>query len=124
MVDSRGGMTLMKDLPAYMQYQMARRVGGTGEGTESAGSMVETGVGLGLGMMMPSAMAQANAVARPTQACGACGVTVARAVFCSHCGQALREARACARCGEDLSPEARFCSSCGHETGDSPSAKD
>lgn len=127
MVDSQGGMTLMKNLPAYMQYQMARRIGGGpdgGEGAVGASSMVETGVGLGLGMMMPSAMAQANARTSATQDCRACGAKVAAAAFCSHCGQSLQDAPACIHCGDALSSGARFCSSCGHEVGDPRSTED
>jgi membrane protease subunit (stomatin/prohibitin family) len=126
MVDSQGGMTLMKNLPAYMQYQMARRIGGSPDdaagGAAGAGSMVDTGVGLGLGMMMPSAMAQANARAQTTMACSTCGTTVAAAAFCSACGHSLREGRVCAQCGDPLSPKARFCPSCGHEAGDPDAA--
>jgi membrane protease subunit (stomatin/prohibitin family) len=134
MVDSQGGMSLMRDLPSYMQYQMAKTIGGgPGDGSvataDRARSFVDAGVGVGLGMMMPGVMAQANAQAARTRPCASCGATVPVAPFCSSCGARLQALEAaggpCASCGSPLAAGARFCSECGHEVapqdGEAPS---
>jgi membrane protease subunit (stomatin/prohibitin family) len=132
MVDSQGGMSLMKDLPSYMQYQMARAIGGKpGEGgvatAPQQSSFVDAGVGLGLGMMMPGVMAQANAQQTRSQQCGSCGVTVPMAPFCGNCGERLAappQTPACVNCGGELAATSRFCSGCGHEVGAPKSTPD
>lgn len=112
MVDGQGGLRLVPDLPAYLQYRAARSLGGApAEGSNGHGGsyanagMIDAGVGLGVGLMLPQMLAvqaQPRAVspgAHPELA----GRTAAG--FCTACGTPLR--------GGD-----RFCGRCGHRVGD------
>lgn len=92
MVDSQGGLRLVEDMPAYLQYQVARSLGRGGDsGGGSVASMVETGAGLGIGMMLPQMLGATSAA--ESAATG----------FCSSCGRALRAGdRFCGRCGHRI----------------------
>ena len=122
MVDSQGGLRLVPDMPSYLQYQVARSLGGgrgAAPGVPAAGAgngaqgLVDAGVGLGLGMMMPRMMAPGMAAAMDPGARSAAAVAepATGAGFCTACGAARRE-------GD------RFCGRCGHRVGDPVSPDD
>lgn len=111
MVDGQGGLRLVPDLPAYLQYQVARSLGqggspaAPGVPVQGGNGLVDAGVGLGLGMMLPQMLAP-QMQARIAQPSGVTAVAdPVAAGFCNACGAALR--------GGD-----RFCGRCGHRVGD------
>lgn len=101
MIDGRGSLSLVDDMPGYLQYQMARAIGGqTPPGASGNGGpreMVDAGVGLGMGMLLPQMVAGAATSATAVRPATGSG-------FCTSCGQGLQ-------------PGDRFCACCGHQVG-------
>lgn len=112
MVDAQGGLRLVPDLPAYLQYRAARSLGHAREGTSNgnggsfaASSMIDAGVGLGVGLMLPQVLATQMSPRADSQGADPAIAETTAASFCTACGASLR--------GGD-----RFCGRCGHRVGD------
>lgn len=117
MVDSQGGLALVKDLPSYLQYRIANAVGQSGQGgAAGAGGPVDpligAGLGLGVGLLMPEAVRSglggggagkpAGAPARGREG----AASAAAPAFCQACGAGLPDgARFCPGCGRSLQGE-------------------
>jgi membrane protease subunit (stomatin/prohibitin family) len=133
MVDSQGSLALVKDMPTYMQYQLARAIGklpgGAGAGSPgggTTGAALDASVGLGLGLLVPGMVAQ-GVGATGLVGCGACGARVLAGRYCSACGGRLDASAAaaasttaparCVDCAAVLPPGARFCPACAAPAG-------
>jgi membrane protease subunit (stomatin/prohibitin family) len=102
-VDAQGGLALIPDMPAFLQYRIAGAIGsapGAASGSPDGASggvtdqLVGAGIGLGAGLMMPGMLREALG----------CGTAVATAPTAT---------AACVGCGTGLPPGARFCPGCG-----------
>ncbi len=108
MVDGQGGLALVKDMPAWMQYQMASAIGREQTGGTSD-QLVGAGLGVGVGMMLPGMLRDAlhvgpsGGAGAPAPTGGGAGGGAAGAGFCAQCGAALPGgARFCPGCGRAL----------------------
>jgi membrane protease subunit (stomatin/prohibitin family) len=132
MVDSQGSLALVRDLPSYLQYQLARALGGGAAGAQgqagparAAATGVDAGVGIGVGMLVPGLVTGAVG-GMGAVVCAACGARVAAARYCSTCGVAMATAaaaaaaRTCGACRSPLPEGARFCPSCAAPAEDGP----
>jgi len=127
MVDAQGGLSLVDDMPRYMQYQLARALQrGPGSGEGAGSPAMDASMGLGIGMLVPGMLANsATGLASARVECSGCHAQVASSPFCSACGVPLgtvaTRASLCGDCGESVPEDAKFCPACGSAV---PVAKD
>lgn len=120
-IDDQGRLTVIKDMPKFVQMKAAMAMERAAENQGEAGA----GVGMGMGMLMPAMFAgslassaqQPVAGGGPQAVCPDCRHGIpADAHFCPVCGHQQVILSQCGNCGKNLSPKARFCSQCGQPT--------
>ncbi|MFN8676273.1 MAG: SPFH domain-containing protein [Thermomicrobiales bacterium] len=98
-IDERTGMAILGDPQTYLQFEAAKALGNTGEGSPALGaaqSGLELGAGLGLGQAMAQTFRETlNQPARiesgGTIECPNCHATIpAGSKFCPNCGHRLQ----------------------------------
>jgi membrane protease subunit (stomatin/prohibitin family) len=111
MVDRQGGLALVRDMPAYLQYQMATAIGR--EQPAGAGDqLISAGLGVGVGMLVPGLVREAM----HAPATGG-GAATAVAPAADTAGGATAGGPFCTACGGALPTAARFCPLCGRAQG-------
>jgi membrane protease subunit (stomatin/prohibitin family) len=126
-IDQQGGLALIKDMPAYMQYQVAAAIGRSQSGALGGGAadqIVGAGLGVGVGLMVPGLIREAMlGGGHPVPggpARGAAGAPAGAAAASAPApGTAAAEPAhaSCHACGSGVTPESRFCSTCGARLG-------
>jgi membrane protease subunit (stomatin/prohibitin family) len=125
-IDERTSMAVLGDPNRYLQFEMAKALGGEGDtqGLSAAQTSLELGAGLGIGQAMASAMRET--MAQParlesggTVECPHCHAQApAGSRFCPNCGKSLQaEFVACPKCGTANPADAKFCANCGEKLG-------
>jgi membrane protease subunit (stomatin/prohibitin family) len=121
MIDQRSGMEAVGDLDKFLKFEMARGIGGSGQGAAAGQAM---GIGAGVGMLIPGMM---NKVFSPEQTelkresvatvtCPKCHTdTPEQSRYCYRCGHQMISQNACPSCSKDLPSEASFCMHCGYQ---------
>lgn len=114
-VDQQGGLSLIKDMPSFLQYQMANALA-RGQGGGATDSLIGAGLGVGVGVMMPGLVREAMLGGRPPAIGGQAAALIAGAPAGGAAAQATGAAAApvfCHDCGGGLPAGARFCPGCG-----------
>jgi membrane protease subunit (stomatin/prohibitin family) len=119
-IDERSGMAAIGDLDAYTQFQTAQamREAAQNPGSGAAGTGVGLGAGMAMGQAMADSLSRTKDEPKPPGAsagltCPNCGQPVSpNAKFCSNCGHPLTVT--CPICATDNPAGSKFCSHCGH----------
>jgi membrane protease subunit (stomatin/prohibitin family) len=124
-IDDQSRLNVIDDMEKFVKMKAAMAMEKAAENQSEAGA----GLGMGIGMMMPAMFAAGGAVptASGVQAktstivCPDCQNNIAPdSRFCSLCGHQVVVLSQCQNCGKNLSPNARFCSRCGTTTDQKP----
>jgi membrane protease subunit (stomatin/prohibitin family) len=112
-IDDKSRLNVFDDLNSLLKMKAAMAVEKASETQGAAG----TGMGMGLGFMMPPMFADflKKSQQSPEQfTCPDCKQSVPpEAKFCSSCGHQLLVFHQCSQCGKNLPPHAKFCPRCG-----------
>jgi membrane protease subunit (stomatin/prohibitin family) len=132
-IDERSKLNAIDDMDKFIKLKAATalenissRMGKEGQTDKGAGpadtmaSTMGAGMGLGMGFMMPAMFAdlfkdsKRPDFVKQALACPDCKNPISPdARFCPSCGHHLMVIQQCGACGKNLSPTARFCSQCG-----------
>jgi membrane protease subunit (stomatin/prohibitin family) len=122
-IDDRSRIGLFDDMNKLMQLKAAMAME---KASEADGA--SAGMGTGLGIMMPAMFAQyftagekkpGNAGEKESVNCPECGNQVTfDAKFCQSCGHQQLVFVRCGSCGKNLTPNSNFCPRCGHPAGE------
>jgi len=118
-IDDKSRLGVFDDLNSLLKMKAAMALEKAAEGQAEAGA----GLGMAAGFMMPAMFAEfmrgqggSAQEAKPAESprCPDCGGEVSReARFCPSCGHQLLVFQQCGGCGKNLPPGAKFCSRCG-----------
>lgn len=130
MIDERSGMEAVQDLDEFLKFKAAKAMGDAAKGgpggTGAASEGLGLGVGAGLGMMLPGILQKSMAgveAQKQDAVCPKCHAQISMdARFCPSCGHQLVVVNRCHACNKNLPPEASFCMVCGTRV-EEPSAK-
>lgn len=134
-MDKRTSMGVIGNMQQYTQYQAAEAIrdAAQNEGGGLAGAGVGLGAGAGIGQVMAQSLAQNMQPQQQSQQpqqppstasmadigdkveCNKCKTLVSpNAKFCSSCGNPMEAPKAeCIKCGHKIKVDAKFCSECG-----------
>ncbi|HVN95749.1 MAG TPA: SPFH domain-containing protein [Syntrophorhabdaceae bacterium] len=121
-IDDKSKLGIFDDLNKLLKMKAAMAVEEAAQNPAQAGA----GLGMGLGFMMPamySEMAKNDPQSKASLKCPDCKNDItADAKFCPSCGHQLLIYQQCASCGKNVPPHARYCPFCGQATTDKQSA--
>ena len=124
-IDDQSRLNVIDDMEKFVKMKAAMAMEKAAENQSEAGA----GLGMGIGMMMPAMFAAGGALPTASGAqakastivCPDCQNNIAPdSRFCSLCGHQVVVLSQCQNCSKNLSPNARFCSRCGTTTDKKP----